>query len=53
MGTEEKFLNRSRTDKWALIKHIASVRQRTLPVSQNGNQQIGKISLPILNPIEG
>jgi hypothetical protein len=57
MGTGEKFLNRtqmacavrSRIDKWDLIK--PSVKQKTLSIRQNGNQQIGERSLPILNPI--
>jgi hypothetical protein len=31
----------------------ASLRQRTLLIRQKGNQEIGKRSLPILNPIEG
>jgi hypothetical protein len=31
----------------------ASVRQRTLSIRPKGNQQIGKRSLPILNPIGG
>jgi hypothetical protein len=51
MGTGQKFLNRiamacavrSRIDKWDLIKKSkASVRQITLSIRQNGNQQIGK-----------
>jgi hypothetical protein len=56
MGTGEKFLNRtpmdcavrSRIDKWDLIK-----LRRMLSIRYNGNQQIGIISLPILNSIEG
>ena len=56
MGTEEKFLKRipmayalrSRIDKWDLIK-----LRRMLSIRYNGNQQIGIISLPILNSIEG
>jgi hypothetical protein len=32
---------------------IVSVRHRTLSIGQNGNQQIGERSLPILHQIEG
>ena len=60
IGTGEDFLNRtpiayalrSRIDKWDLIKLQVSVRQRTLSKEQNGNQQIGKRSLPTLHPTE-
>ena len=53
MSTGEIFLNRtpmtyalrSRIDKWDLVK---LQRQRTLSIGQNGKQQIGKRSLPIL-----
>jgi hypothetical protein len=56
MSTGENFLNRtsmecavrSRIDKRDLIK-----LQRTLSLRQKGNQQIGKISIPILNLIGG
>ena len=59
MSTGEKFLSRIpmayalrlRIYKWNLIKLQTSVRQRTLSVRPKGNQQIGKRSLPILNPI--
>jgi hypothetical protein len=55
-GHRENFLNRtpmayalrSRYDKWNLIK----LRQRTLSIGQNSNQQIGKRTLPTLYPIE-
>ena len=58
MGTGEKFLNRtamacavrSRIDKWDCK---ASARQKTPSISQKEHQQIGKVSLPILNPIGG
>ena len=61
MGTGENFLNRSpiayalrsRFVKWDLINYKDSVRQRTLSIGQNGNQQIGKRSLPVLHPIQG
>jgi len=60
IGPGENFLNRtpmayavtSGIDKWDLIKCKASVRQRTLLIGQNGNQQIGKRSLPILHLIK-
>ena len=56
LGRREIFLNRtpmtyalrSGIIKWDLIK-----LQRTLSIEQNGNQQIEKISLPILYLIEG
>jgi hypothetical protein len=35
------------------IKIKASVRQRTLSITQKAHQQIGKRSLPILNLIKG
>jgi hypothetical protein len=61
MCTGEIFLNRtpmayalrSTINKWDLIKLQSSVRQRTLSIGQNDNQQIGKRSFPILHPIEG
>jgi len=61
MGTGENFLNktpmayalRSRIDKWDLIKLQTHIRQRTLLLGKNGNQQIGKRSLPILQLMEG
>jgi hypothetical protein len=59
MGTREHILNRTpityalRIDKWDFMKLQTSVRQRTLSIGQNGNQQIGKRSLPTLHPIEG
>jgi hypothetical protein len=57
MGTGETFLNktpiaytlRSRIDKWDLIKLQSFYRQRMLSIGQNGNQQIGKRSLPTLH----
>jgi hypothetical protein len=56
MGTGEKFLNRismacavrSRINEWDLINCKASLRQKTLSIRQEGNQQIRKGSLPIL-----
>ena len=61
MGTGENFLNRtpvayalrSRINKWDLIKLQRFVKQKTLSIRQNGNQQIRKRSLPILYSIEG
>ena len=61
MGTGEIFLNRtpivyslrSKTDKWDLIKLQSLLRQRTLSIGSNGNQQIGKGSLPTRHLIEG
>jgi hypothetical protein len=44
---------RSRINKWDLIKLQSFLRQRALSIRQNGNKQIGKISLPILNLIRG
>jgi len=57
MGTGEIFLHRtpvayalrSRIDKWDLIKLQSFCKARTLSLGQNGNQQIGKRSLPILH----
>jgi hypothetical protein len=59
VGTGENFLNRtpmayalrSTINKWDLIKLQTSVRQRTLSIGQNVNQQIRKGSLPTLHPI--
>jgi hypothetical protein len=59
MDTREIFLNRipiayalrARIDICNLIKWQTFARQRTLSMGQNSNQQIGKISLPILHPI--
>jgi hypothetical protein len=53
MGTGENFLKRtlvayavrSRIDRWDLIKLPSSVRQRTLSIGQNGNQQFGEKNL--------
>jgi len=61
MGTREIFLKRTpmayvlrcRMHKWDSINCKAPVRQKTLSLGQNGNQQIGKRYLPILYPIEG
>jgi hypothetical protein len=62
MGTGEIFLNRtpmacgarSRIYKKNKNKNYkASVRQRILSTGQNGNQHIGKRSLPVLHLIEG
>jgi hypothetical protein len=60
IGTGEIFLNRtpityalrSRIDKWNLIK-LQSCKAKNTIIGSNGNQQIGKISLPILHLIEG
>jgi len=60
MGTGKNFLNktpmayalRSRTDKWDLIKLQSFCKAKSLWLGQNGNQQIGKRSLPILQQIE-
>jgi hypothetical protein len=57
IGTGEIFLSRtpmaytlrSRIGKWGK----ASIRQRTLSIGQNGNKQIGEVSLPVLHLIEG
>ena len=56
MGTGEKFLSRtplayalrSRINKWDLIKLQSFYKAKKLSIGQNGNQQIRKISLPIL-----
>jgi hypothetical protein len=61
MGTGEIFLNRtpvayaliSTIEKCYPIKLQSFCKQRTLSIGQRGNQQIGKISLPILHLIEG
>jgi len=60
LGTGENFLNRtpmvytlrSGNNKWVFIKLQAFVRQRTLSLGQNCNQQIRKRSLPTLHMIE-
>ena len=60
MGTVKNFLNRksmtyalrSTSEKWTSQHCKASVRQRTLLIGQNGNQQIGKGPLPIIYLIE-
>jgi len=61
MGTGENFLNktpmayalRSKIDKWDLIKPQSFCKAKDTVVRQNGKQQIGKRSLPILQWIEG
>jgi hypothetical protein len=53
MGTGENFLNRtpmayvlrSRSNKWYLKKLQVYVKQRTMLIGQNVNQQIGKRTL--------
>jgi hypothetical protein len=60
MGMGGNFLNRkripyaqrSKIDKWDLIKLQTSERPRTLSRGQNSNLQSGKRSLPTLYPIE-
>jgi hypothetical protein len=60
MGTVENFLNstpmayalRSTIEKWTSNHCKTSVREKTLLIEQNANQQIGKGSLPILYMIE-
>jgi len=60
MGTGENFLNKtpmahaliSRIDKWDLIKLQSFCKARAMLLGQRGNQQVGKISLPILQQIE-
>jgi len=61
MGTGKTFLNkapmayalRSRIDKWDLIKQQTFCKAKyTVVRTKNGNQQIGKRSLPILQQIE-
>jgi hypothetical protein len=55
------FLNRttmtyalgSRINKWYLIKLQSFCKAKATVNRQNGNQQIGKRSVPILHPIEG
>jgi hypothetical protein len=59
MGTGEKFLNRiamacairSRLNKWELVKLQSFCKAKDTVNKTDSNQQIGKISLPILNPI--
>ena len=59
MGKGEKFLNRTamasavrlRIDKWDLIKLQSFCTQKTLSIRQKDHQQIGKVSLSILNQI--
>jgi hypothetical protein len=59
MGTGEKFLNRtamvcalrSRIDKWDLIKLQSFYKAKDTVNKTKGHQQIGKVSLPILNQI--
>jgi len=61
MGTGEIFLNktpmasavRSRINKWDLIKVHSFCKEKDTVVGTNGNQLIGKRSLPILQLIEG
>ena len=61
IGTGEKFLNRtamacavrSRINKWDLIKLQSFCKVKDTVNKTKGNQQIGKRSLPILNPIGG
>jgi len=61
MGTRENFQNKTpmayaqdqESTNGTSLKCKASVNQRTLSLGQNGNQQIGKRSFPILHPIEG
>jgi len=61
MNTGENFLNRtpmayalrSRIDKWDLIKLQSFCKAKDTVLGQNGNQQIRKRSLPILQLIEG
>ena len=62
MGTGKEFLNRtpiayalrSGIDKWDLIKLQGFYKAKdTVNIGQNGKQQIGKISLLTLHPIEG
>jgi hypothetical protein len=60
MSTGDNFLNRtpmayalrSTIDKWDHIILQSFLRQRTMSIGQNGNQQIGKRSLPTLHLIE-
>jgi hypothetical protein len=61
MGTGEKFLNRTamacavrlRMEKWYLIKLQSFCKAKYTVNKTKGHQQIGKRSLPILNPIGG
>ena len=61
MSTGQNFLNRtpmacatrSRIDKWDLIKLQSFCKAMDTVNKTKGHQQIGKRSLPILNPIEG
>jgi hypothetical protein len=61
MGTGEKFLNRtpmacavrSRIDKWDLIKLQNFYKAKDTVNKTKRQPQIGKRSLPILNPTEG
>jgi hypothetical protein len=61
MGIEEKFLNRtpmvyairSRMEKWDLTKLQSFCKAKDTVNRTNANQQTGKISLPIIYPIEG
>ena len=61
MGTGEKFLNRtpiayaqrSRIDKWDLIKFQNFCKAKDMVKGQNGNLQIGKRPLPTPHPIDG
>ena len=61
MGTREIFLNRtpmacavrSRIDKWNLIKLQSFCKAKEIVHRTNGNQQIGRRFLPILNLTEG
>ena len=54
MGTGEKFLNRTAmacaVDR-ELTNGTNDIRQKKPSIRQKGHQQIGKESLPILNPI--
>jgi hypothetical protein len=60
MGTGEKFLNRiaiayalrSKIDEWDLMKLQSFCKSKDTVIGQNGNQQIGKRSLPISHLIE-
>jgi len=61
MGTGENFLNRtpmvyalrSRIPKWYLVKLQSFCKAKDALIGQNDNQQIEKISLPILHLIAG
>jgi hypothetical protein len=61
MGSGENFLNRtpipyalrSRIEKWDLIKLQSLCKAKKKKVNRTKLQEIGKISLPILHPIEG